>query len=684
MPHKTTETESKDATGSNGLESRSGSTPEPAPPPSENARTHEPPYTPLWNNFITMAGLFLVGMVIALMLTFWLFTLVTPAPNPYIDIVGYLLLPGLLIIGVVIMPFGIFFKSWRLQRRDPQQRLAFSFPRIDLNDPAQRRAAKIILSGMFIVLPVVAVSGYHGYHYTDSAEFCSKACHAAMHPQATTYEHSDHARVACAECHIGTGASWFVKSKLSGTRQVLAMWQDTFSRPIPPAIQHLRPARETCEQCHWPRKFFGAQLREIVRFKSDEANTRLDIDMLLNTGGGDETTGREEGIHKHMALAGRIEYVAVDDMLQEIPWVRYVDEAGNEWIYRSDGRPSSDPRPEGQVRQLDCMDCHNRPAHKFRSPQDAVNIFLDVGKIDTTLPYIKREAVAALVQPYPDAETAARQIANQLIEFYKTDYPDVWKARKASVNQAVDMVREIYSRSFFPDMNVDWRTYPDNIGHMISPGCFRCHEGKHVNQAGEPISHKCHVCHTFLNPVQKNGYDSFIQEGEFVHPYELSGPHPELPCHQCHTGGVSPSPTCAGCHAEETGFRAGTLSAFEAFDIPAEPMADSVDCEGCHDLSEPTTIESVDAMCMDCHEDEEERFEGMLTLWKAEVLRLLAQAENAVDDDGLRILEMLRAVGPLHNVEASRAILRALGSGSQPPDESIGPTPGESLDGPSR
>jgi len=633
--------------------------------PDGRAVPYKPRYKPLWNNWITMAGVFLAAVSIILLLTFGLFSLVTPSQNPYVDIVGYLVIPSALVIGVLVIPFGILIRSWRLHKTDPQQRLAFRFPRVDLNDAVQRRAAKIVVIGTFILLPVVGVSSYHGYHYTDSADFCSKACHAVMHPQATTYEYSAHARVPCAECHIGAGASWFVKSKLSGTRQVLAMWRDSYSRPIPPAIKHLRPARETCEHCHWPEKFFGAQLREIVRFRSDEHNTRMDVDMLLNTGGGDKTTGRAEGIHMHMALAGLIEYIATDDILQEIPWVKYVDEAGQEWIYRSDGRPSSDPPPAGQVRQLDCMDCHNRPAHKFRSPQDALDIFLDVGKIDTTLPFIKREAVNALVQEYPDAETAEKHIASYLIDFYRTNYPEIWSARKASVNYAIDKVREIYRRNFFPDMNVAWKTYPDNIGHFISPGCFRCHDGQHINQRGESISHDCHVCHDFLNPVEQNGEGAVIEKGEFRHPLVLEGAHATLRCDQCHSGGSTPKATCAGCHTDQAAFRAGTLEEFAPFDISAEPMADSVDCEGCHDLSKPTSIEAINVMCMDCHDDEEP-YAAMLATWKQEADELLRQAETLVDDEGMRLLSQLKKVGPLHNIEATRTIVKSLSDRSKP------------------
>ncbi len=628
---------------------------------------YKPKFAPLWNNLITIVGMFVVAMAVMLLLTFGLFSVVVPRKNPYVDIVGFLVLPSILIFGLLIIPFGILLKSWRLHRRDPEQHLAFRFPRVDLNDPTQRRVAKIVLLCTFILLPLVGVSSYHGYHYTDSAAFCAKACHAAMHPQATTFENSAHARVACAECHIGSGASWFVKSKLSGTRQVLAMWQDSFPRPIPSAITDLRPARETCEHCHWPRKFFGAQLREIVSFGSDEKNSRRDIDMLLNTGGGDETTGRAEGIHKHMALEGQIKYIATDEKLQTIPWVEFVESSGKRLIYRSDGRPSSDPQPEGQERILDCMDCHNRPAHKFRSPQQAVDIYLDIGKIDTTLPFIKREATKALVREYPDLETAKTQIGVRLTEFYRLDYPDVWQARKASVNQAIDMVREIYGHNFFPDMNVDWRTYPDNIGHMNSPGCFRCHDGSHVNQYGVRLSHDCKICHTFLNRVDREGGGTTVQEGEFIHSYELQGPHADLRCDKCHDGGESPHPTCAGCHTKQVEFRAGTLAAFQAFEIDPDPMAEAVDCEGCHDLSGPTNVEAIDALCLDCHDDEPERYEGMLASWKEEVALLLQGAAAMADEPTGQLIQALREAGPLHNIGATRKILGAPTPSAAPP-----------------
>ncbi|MCP4247085.1 MAG: hypothetical protein GY778_08550 [bacterium] len=648
-----------------------------APSPSDRRAPYRPKYKPLWNNFITLTGFYVVITAFLGLLTFGLFSTVAPVENPYVDIVGYMIIPGILLIGVVIVPFGILIKSWRIRRRNPEERLAFRFPRIDLNDPSQRKVAKIMLAGTFVLLPVVGVSSYHGYHYTDSVQFCAQVCHEAMEPQGVAYERSGHARVPCADCHIGEGAGWFVKSKLSGTRQVLAMFQDSFSRPIPPAIHHLRPARETCEHCHWPKKFFGAQLREMARFASDEQNTRRDISMLLKTGGGDVTSGRAMGIHKHMAMAGRVEYVAIDDTLQNVPWVKYTLDDGQELIYRSDGRPSSDPRPEGQLRSLDCMDCHNRPAHRFKSPDEEVDTCLEIGatKIDPALPFIKRETVAALVRHYPDAKTADDQIKLALTKFYRENYPEVWEAKSDAVHRAVDSVREIYHMNFFPAMNVDWKTYPDNIGHKISSGCFRCHEGRHINQFGDPISHDCEVCHTFLNPVARNGAAAVIHEGEFQHPMPLEGQHAGLRCSQCHDGGPALLPTCEGCHSETTGLRTAEAVELRKFDIQESPMLD-VDCDSCHDLSEPRSLVAIDAACTECHDPEDdERFDGMLGRWNATAHSAAKKAASAVEklaemieqgpagadqgragtwlDQHRPVLDFLERAGPLHNYEAS-------------------------------
>ena len=502
-------------------------------------------YRPLWNNFITLVGLFLTAIGIVLLLTVGLFALITDNTTPYAAIGGYFLVPFILLFGILLTPLGILFKSWRLHRKDPNQPLAFRFPRVNLADPVQRRAAMVVVLGTFLLLPVVGFSGYKGYRYTESRAFCTEVCHSVMLPQNITHEHSAHAQVACVRCHIGDKESWCVKSKLSGIPQVLAVMRGSYPRPIPSVITDLRPTRETCVQCHWPEKAFGARLKKIVRFASDESNTRRQIDVLLKIGGY-ETTKETEGIHAHMARADQIEYVATDAELQDIPWVRYTDESDKLTVFRADGRPGSAPRPSGQLRQFDCMDCHNRPAHRFRSPQDAVDLYLTTGRIDPILPYIKREAVAALAKTYSDEETVETEIERDIIRFYRTGYADRWTQFEGSIRQAIAMVQEIRRNNFFPHMSAGWQVYPDNIGHMISPGCCRCHDGKHVSDGGERIRFSCVLCHTFVTPGDAEG--AFDYAGSFEHSFGLEDAHAALRCDDCHDGGVSPLFTCTGCH----------------------------------------------------------------------------------------------------------------------------------------
>lgn len=498
----------------------------------------------LVHNVISWIGLFLVAASILLLLTFLLFSVVSPTANPYVDIIGYLVIPGIFVVGLIVVPAGMFVKYARIRRRSAPGEVAYHL-RLDLSEPTHRRALLVFLAlSFFVMLPVLGVSSYQGYQYSDSTDFCARACHAVMEPQAVAHEASPHARVACAECHIGSGAGWFVKSKLSGTRQVLAVWTDSFPRPIPPAITELRPARETCEECHWPAKFFGSQLREIVRYSGDEANTRRVLRLLLKTGGGDPTVGRVEGIHMHMALSGRIEYVALDDNLQDVPWVKYIDDDGVERIFRSDGKPGSDPRPQGIVRRIDCMDCHNRAAHYMRPPQESVDLLLESGRIDAELPFIKREAVAALARTYPDSRTAMTDIETALTSFYRVNHPQISASRSDEIRAAVEAVQDVFGRIAFPAMKVDWRTYPDNVGHMNSAGCFRCHDGRHMDDRGRAISSECEVCHTFLNPAEDA--PGAVREGRFTHHMRLTL-HEHLRCNQCHSGG--PLPTCRECHA---------------------------------------------------------------------------------------------------------------------------------------
>lgn len=500
----------------------------------------------LWTNLLTLLGLLLVGSGLVLLITFWLFTIISPeqAQNRYLNILGYMILPGILVTGLVLCPVGIWVRKWRLRRgpiREIPTRYAFLFLAVTF----------------FLILPVLGVSGYRGYHYTESSQFCG-SCHSVMDPQYARYQVSPHARVTCAGCHIGPGASPFVKSKLSGLRQVFKTALGTFPRPIPPAISELRPARETCEECHWPEQFFGSQLKTIVRYTPDEKNTRHDYEIRIKVGGADQSLGRFEGIHMHML--DRVEYIATDNRLDHIPWVRYTYPDGSKIVFRSDGKKQGEPPPEGDLRKMDCIDCHNLSGHGFMSPQRAVDNALDVKHLDDSLPFLKREAVKALVKKYATTDQAMSGIAKDLGDFYRTTYPDVWRQRREAVDGAIKAVQTIYRGNIFPEMKVNWQTYPDHIGHMESPGCFRCHDGLHVSTGGREITEDCMSCHTFLNPVPGT---SMVEEGSFIHQMKINdlweglGPHERMLCTDCHDGGLKAwgwseelaSTACGDCHS---------------------------------------------------------------------------------------------------------------------------------------
>jgi nitrate/TMAO reductase-like tetraheme cytochrome c subunit len=346
-----------------------------------------------------------------------------------------------------------------------------------------------------------------------------------MKPELVTYQHGPHARVGCVECHIGPGATWFVKSKLSGTYQLYATAFNKYPRPVPTPIKNLRPAQETCEQCHWPKKFVGNLERTYSSFLGDETNTPFTVRMLLNVGGADPTHGPVGGIHWHMNVANKIEYLATDPARQKIPWVRMTDGQGVVTEFRL--ARFTNAVNESLVRRMDCMDCHNRPAHRYQSPNAAVNLAMSLGQIDRALPYIKTNAVFALTRAYTNGNEAREGIATALAERYPKD---------PRIGPVIDVVQKIYEDNFFPEMKADWQVYPDNIGHKDWPGCFRCHDGLHKTADARRVikANDCNACHTILAQGQGAELDQLTPKGQkFKHP----GDEVDGACNDCHSGG---------------------------------------------------------------------------------------------------------------------------------------------------
>jgi hypothetical protein len=313
-----------------------------------------------------------------------------------------------------------------------------------------------------------------------------------MEPEYSSYQTWPHARVACAECHVGRGAGALVESKIAGTRQLFQVATGRVTGPIPSPVTTMRPARETCEQCHWSEKFHGDTIRTIRDYGSDEANTESITTLQLHVGGGSRELGVGTGIHWHMNLDNEIEYVATDEKRETIPYVRLRNRDGNVREFVVEGT-TPEQLAAGTRRRMDCMDCHNRPAHTFHvTPERAIDAAIAQGRIPRDLPFVRREGIAAVGAEYADRAAALDAIARRLRDFYAKDGGQ--DARL--VERAVASVQDAWSRNVFPAMNVTWGTYPNHLGHLDAPGCFRCHDDEHKAADGSVIRQDCELCHT--------------------------------------------------------------------------------------------------------------------------------------------------------------------------------------------
>jgi hypothetical protein len=349
-------------------------------------------------------------------------------------------------------------------------------------------------------IAIASQLSYGAVNYMDTTTFCGKTCHNVMQPEYTAYQNSPHAKVECVKCHIGPGAGWFVRSKLSGVGQVFAVSFNTYPRPIPTPVRNLRPARETCEACHWPQKYGEDRVRVISTFADDETNSATKTVLLMKIGGGNNGIG----IHgTHLGPGVLIRYRNSDDARQNIPWVEYNTADGKSVTFATPGT-----RPDGAglpiPREMDCMDCHNRPSHSYELPDRAVDRDMNAGLIAASLPFAKKKAVEILKVNYASRDDAAKRIPEAFAAYYRQSYPAVWTSKQALVTSSGEQVLAIYNRNIFPDMNVTWGHYPNNIGHTDFPGCFRCHDGNHSAPGGAVITQDCNACHNLLAMDEAN------------------------------------------------------------------------------------------------------------------------------------------------------------------------------------
>jgi hypothetical protein len=468
----------------------------------ESLRDRLQPVYFLGQNPVTLTGAVITTSTALTTIAFWFYDIFLPGPpHPYIGLLVYLILPGIFVLGLLLIPIGIWVRRRKLLGSG---QLPAIYPAIDLTLPVVRHTLEWVGLATMVNLLIIGTASYRGVEYMDSTNFCGTTCHTVMAPEYAAYQNSPHSRVACVECHIGPGAGWFVRSKVSGLRQVVAVTFHTYSRPIPSPVKYLRPARETCEQCHWPQRFTGDKFLVNKSYKDDEKNTQQTDVLLLKVGG--RTWQGSVGIHgHHLADNAKIRYISTDPERQTIPVVDYTDDQGKttEFI-SSDSKPTKQQLDKGEHRTMDCVDCHNRPTHTFELPENAVDKQMSLGRISPELPFIKKKAVEVLKVDYPTRDVAKQRILDELNNFYRTNYPQIYQTRRTLVQQAGDEIAAIYLRNIFPDMHVTWGVHPNNLGHNDSPGCFRCHDGSHTSADGQTITNDCSACHEVLAAGEEN------------------------------------------------------------------------------------------------------------------------------------------------------------------------------------
>ena len=487
----------------------------------------------IFRNYVSFIGFAIAAAGLTSFVLLFLIEAMGTGDNPYADLVIFIFIPSVLVFGLFIAFVGALIE--RRRRLKSGDSAIEPYPVIDLNDARRRRSLVVMVCVVFIFLFMSAFGSYRAYEYTESVTFCGEACHEVMKPEFVAYNASPHAKVRCVVCHVGSGVDAYVKAKFNGMRQLWGVATGHFDRPIKTPVHNMRSATETCQKCHWSEKFHGDKLRIFDHYGYDEENTLSRTRMFVKVGGGNPETGPVGGIHWHMNVANEVEFVSTDDRRQVIPWVRMKDKDGRVIEFKiNDGSFRESDVAGLEKRKMDCTDCHNRPAHIYLSPNDAVDRSLDAGRLDVSLPFIKARAVEALAGKYATNDEALAAIDRSMNEFYRTNYPGLNGQQLASLAAAVLEVKGLYQTYFFPEMKTDWSSHPNNIGHLNAQGCFRCHDGNHVADSGRVVRNDCAVCHTTLDQTI-GGMTVAPPNGTFRHPIDL-GDKNTWQCASCHKG----------------------------------------------------------------------------------------------------------------------------------------------------
>ncbi len=447
---------------------------------------------------VSVIGALLVSILLPVLLISIGFDSLGLIENPYFGFLLYVVMAPLLVLGIIMLIFGILFSrggeeigTYTVEYLKEQLTRPGRYTRI-------RRLLYFTVAITLVLVFVVGLASYSSFRYTSSSEFCGQFCHNVMQPQYTAYRNSPHSRVSCVECHLGKDADWAERSRFTGLKQLWAVATDSYPRPILSPIKALRPGRKTCEQCHLPEKFHGSRLYSRERFLPDEKNTRVRTVILMKVGSGDIEGKVAHGIHWHVSESQQVFYRAADHDREIITEVRQVEKGKKDVVYTRISGTDTGTAGGGALRKMDCVDCHNRPTHIFLSADEALDRKMAANIISPYLPYIKRQALAVIQKDYPSREVARVEISRGLQNWYRANYPELIENNPNLFERSVQGVVDAYMDNVFPAMRVTWGTYGNNLGHRKGSGCFRCHGTLREVTSGRVISKDCNLCHVIL------------------------------------------------------------------------------------------------------------------------------------------------------------------------------------------
>lgn len=447
------------------------------------------------NNLLSLAGGAITSAAAFVLIGFWVVDAFGHGgtQNPYIGIILDFLLPGIFLLGLILIPVGMVVRRAVLRRMG---KVPSVYPRIELGDPVFRRGIEIVAATTFLNFVILGTATYRGVAYMDTESFCGETCHV-MAPEGTAYPVSTHSGVACVDCHVGSGVGGYVHAKVNGTKQLIDVLRRHYATPIMPE-DRLPPVGQTCLKCHRADAWMGDRVFISTTYGDDEKNTRSRSLVLLHVGGR-SVAGALSGIHG--AHLGHIEYISTDATHQTIHYVARTEADGRVTEYTDTDMKTA---KVGARRVMDCTDCHNRVAHSFDTPEHAVDRSMLAGAIRTELPYIHKESLELLKAFYSSREQARTEMAARLARFYQSGYPELWQKDQYEITQASSRLAVIWSQNVFPFMKVTWGTHPNNLGHNDYPGCTRCHDGSHNAASGKSIASDCSTCHNVLTIDETN------------------------------------------------------------------------------------------------------------------------------------------------------------------------------------